>query len=139
MWFRLMILAFLFNGICTFGLRILTDMGLARDHTLQYLTFWYAGGAVAILLTTLRSRGRIGRSDIGIGAALGILSGTGQNLMGMALSTGLPGTVVFPVALAGGLFIVVALGVTVFGERVGIAGVAGIILGLVSIALLSVQ
>ena len=139
MWFRLMFLAFLFNGLCTFGLRILTDMGLAREHTLQYLIFWYAGGAIAILMATFRSRGKISRSDLGIGAALGILSGTGQNFLGMALSTGLPGNVVFPVALAGGLFIVVTIGVTVFGERVGPAGIAGIGLGILSIALLSIE
>ena len=139
MWFRLMLIAFLFNGVSSFGLRILTDMGLARDHTLQYLMFWYAGGAIVIFLTTVRSLGKISRSDLGIGAALGFLSGPGQNFMGMALATGLPGNVVFPVALAGGLFIVVAIGVTVFGERVGPAGIAGIALGIASIALLSIE
>jgi multidrug transporter EmrE-like cation transporter len=139
MWFRLMLLAFLFNGICTFGLRILTGMELAQEHTLHYLIFWYAGGAIAVLLATFRSLGSISRTDLGIGSALGILSGTGQNFLGLALSTGLPGNVVYPVALAGGLFIVVAIGVTVFRERVGPAGVAGIVLGIVSIALLSIE
>ena len=85
--------------------------------------------------------GRVGISkvDIIIGSALGVLSGLGQSFIGMALSTGLPGNVVYPVTLAGGLFIVVAIGVTIFQERVGWAGIAGILLGIISIALLSVE
>lgn len=139
MWFRLMMLAFVFNGLCSFGLRILTDMGLAKEHTLNYLFFWYLGGGIAMLLAVLGGRMSISRVDILIGSALGVLSGLGQSFIGMALSTGLPGNVVYPVTLAGGLFIVVSIGVTVFRERVGWAGIMGILLGIISIALLSVE
>ena len=139
MWFRLMMLAFVFNGLCSFGLRILTDMGLAKEHTLNYLFFWYLGGAVAMALAVAGVRVRISRVDMIIGSTLGVLSGLGQSFIGMALSTGLPGNVVYPVTLAGGLFIVVAIGVTLFRERVGWAGVTGILLGIISIALLSVE
>ena len=139
MWFRLMMLAFVFNGLCSFGLRILTDMGLAKEHTLNYLFFWYLGGAVAMTLAVVGMRVRISQVDMIIGSALGLLSGLGQSFIGMALSTGLPGNVVYPVTLAGGLFIVVAIGVTFFRERVGWAGIAGILLGIISIALLSVE
>ena len=139
MWFRLMMLAFVFNGLCSFGLRILADMGLAKEHTLHYLVFWYLGGAVAFLFTLLGRRSGISRFDLFVGSALGVLSGLGQSFIGLALSTGLPGNVVYPVTLAGGLFIVVAIGVTVFRERVGWAGITGILLGIVSIGLLSVE
>jgi multidrug transporter EmrE-like cation transporter len=139
MWFRLMMLAFVFNGLCSFGLRILTDMGLAKEHTLNYLFFWYLGGAIAMALGVVGGREGISKVDIIIGSALGVLSGLGQSFIGMALSTGLPGNVVYPVTLAGGLFIVVAIGVTIFQERVGWAGIAGILLGIISIALLSVE
>jgi multidrug transporter EmrE-like cation transporter len=139
MWFRLMMLAFVFNGLCSFGLRILTDMGLAREHTLNYLFFWYLGGAIAMALAVVGGRVGISKVDMIIGSALGLLSGLGQSFIGMALSTGLPGNVVYPVTLAGGLFIVVAIGVTVFQERVGWAGITGILLGIISIALLSVE
>ena len=134
-----MMLAFVFNGLCSFGLRILTDMGLAKEHTLNYLFFWYLGGAVAMTLAVVGMRVRISQVDMIIGSALGLLSGLGQSFIGMALSTGLPGNVVYPVTLAGGLFIVVAIGVTFFRERVGWAGIAGILLGIISIALLSVE
>lgn len=139
MWLRLMLLAFVLNGLCNFGLRILTEMGLAKDHTLHYLVFWYLAGAVAVFLSALRSPASLGKTDLLIGGGLGILSASGQACMGMALASGLPGNVVFPVALAGGLFIVVAAGVTVFRERVGPAGTAGILLGIASIALLSIE
>jgi multidrug transporter EmrE-like cation transporter len=139
MWFRLMMLAFVFNGLCSFGLRILTDMGLAKEHTLNYLFFWYLGGAIAMALAVVGGRVGISKVDMIIGSALGVLSGLGQSFIGMALSTGLPGNVVYPVTLAGGLFIVVAIGVTVFQERVGWAGITGILLGIISIALLSVE
>jgi len=57
--------------------------------------------------------------------------------MGLALSRGIPGNIVYPVTLAGGLFLVVLIAITVFRERIGPAGVAGIALGIISIALLS--
>lgn len=57
--------------------------------------------------------------------------------MGKALASGIPGSVVFPVALASGLFVVVLTAVVVFNGRIGPAGIAGIELGIISIALLS--
>jgi hypothetical protein len=139
MWFRLIMLAFVFNGMCAFGLRILTAKGLAKEYTLTYLFFWYLAGGAAILLAAISSRARVSMPDLLIGSVLGLLSAMGQSFIGKALSTGLPGNVVFPVALAGGLFIVVVIGVTIFRERVGWAGVTGILLGIVSIGLLSLE
>jgi multidrug transporter EmrE-like cation transporter len=138
-WFRLMMLAFLFNGLCTFGLRILTAMNLGRDFTLPYLVFWYLGGAVVLGIVALASRLRPRRPDILIGGGLGLFSSLGQGLLGAALASGLPGNIAYPVALAGGLFIVVALGVTVFRERIGFAGLTGVVIGIASIALLSLD
>jgi multidrug transporter EmrE-like cation transporter len=139
MWFRLMMAAFAFNGLCTFGLRILTGWGLASAYTLHYLVFWYLGGALIMLLLSMRSLGSLRWQELAIGGALGTCSGLGQSFIGMALGAGLPGNVVFPVCLAGGLFIVVLAGVTIFRERVGPVGLLGIVLGIVSIALLSLE
>lgn len=52
---------------------------------------------------------------------------------------GLDGNVVYPVTLAGGLFIVVLAGVVLFKEKVGKAGLLGIVLGILSLALLSIS
>lgn len=137
MWFRLMMMAFLLNGLCPFGLKILASLGLADRYTPVYLVFWYLAGVLFILSLFLGNWRRPVRSDILVGAGLGFFSVCGQTSMGLALAKGLPGSVVFPVALAGGLFMVVLTAVLVFKERIGPAGVAGISLGIISIALLS--
>ena len=137
MWFRLMMLAFFFNGLCPFGLRILAGLGLGARYTALYLVFWYLAGGLFMLGLFLRSPRRPHRYDILVGAGLGFFSTCGQNSMGLALANGLPGNVVFPVTLAGGLFLVVLAAIFIFRERLGPAGIAGIALGIVSIALLS--
>jgi drug/metabolite transporter (DMT)-like permease len=139
MWFRWMMIAFLFNGLCTFGIRILAGMGLAQNYTSAYLVFWYAAGAIFLLVPYLRARLRPNRPDILIGFGLGLCSWGGQTAIGLALGKGLPGSIVFPVVLAGGLFIVVASGVLIFKERIGPAGLGGVLLGVISIVLLSLE
>jgi multidrug transporter EmrE-like cation transporter len=143
MWFRWMMAAFFFNGACTFGIRILAGRGLASRYTSAYLFLWYSAGALLLALIHISSRFYIRKTlaprrvDIILGIALGTASVTGQTFLGMALGAGLPGSVVYPIALAGGLFIVVGAGFLLFRERVGPYGIAGIALGLVSIVLLS--
>ena len=139
MWFRLMMLAFVLNGLCTFGLRILANLGWADKYTSIYLVFWYLAGGLFIFVLVWRARRWPTRSDILVGALLGVFSVCGQTSMGLALANGLPGNVVFPVALGGGLFVVVLAAIVVFKEHIGPAGVAGISLGILSIALLSLN
>ena len=134
-----MMIAFLFNGLCTFGIRILAGLGLAAKYTSSYLVFWYLAGALFLLVLYLRSGERPKRVDVMVGLGLGLFSAAGQTALGLALAQGLPGNVVFPVVLAGGLFIVVAAGVVIFKERIGTAGIAGIVLGVLSIVLLSLE
>jgi len=139
MWFRLMMMAFLLNGLCPFGLRILAGLGLAEHYTPLYLAFWYLSGGLFILILFARAPRKPARSDVLVGAGLGLFSTCGQTAMGLAMANGLPGNVVFPVALAGGLFVVVLTAVVIFKERIGPAGIAGISLGIISIALLSLN
>jgi multidrug transporter EmrE-like cation transporter len=139
MWFRLMMVAFLFNGLCTFGIRILAAMGLAAKYTTSYLAFWYLAGTLFLAIQYGRTGERPKRSDLAVGSALGLCSAGGQTALGLALARGLPGSIVFPVVLAGGLFIVVASGVLIFGEKIGNAGRLGILLGIISIVLLSLD
>ncbi len=139
MWFRWMMVAFFFNGICTFGLRILAARQLAERYTSSYLSFWYLAGFVVLLVLFLHGKQRASRSDLLLGAGLGLCSAGGQTCLGLALAQGLPGNVVYPVTLAGGLFLVVAAGVLLFGERIGRAGIVGIVLGVISVILLALQ
>jgi len=138
-WFRLMMMTFFLNGLCPFGLRVLAGLGLAAHYTPLYLVFWYFSGGLFILILFSRAPRRPARSDILVGAGLGIFSTCGQTSMGLAMAKGLPGSVVFPVALAGGLFVVVLTAVVIFKERIGPAGIAGISFGIISIVLLSLN
>lgn len=139
MWFRFMMVAFFLNGLCPFGLRILSGLGLAARYTPLYLVFWYLSGGLFMLMLFLRTARRLARSDVLVGIGLGFFSACGQSCMGLALSKGIPGNVVYPVTLAGGLFLVVLIAILVFRERIGPAGMAGIALGILSIALLSLN
>ena len=134
-----MMVAFVFNGLCTFGVRILAALGLASKYTSSYLTFWYLSGALLLLIVYVRSSEKAKPVDWAIGGGLGLCSLCGQTFIGLALATGLPGHVVFPVVLAGGLFAVVAAGVIIFKEHIGMAGRVGIFLGIVSIVLLALE
>jgi multidrug transporter EmrE-like cation transporter len=55
----------------------------------------------------------------------------------MALSTGAPGYVVFPLTSGANIFLVAAAGFLLFHERVGRVGMVGIALGMLSIVILS--
>jgi len=139
MWFQLMMAAFVLNGLCSFGLRILAGFGLATHYTPLYLVFWYLSGGVFMLMLFLGTARRVARSDVLVGIGLGFFSACGQSSIGLAMSKGIPGNVVYPVTLAGGLFLVVLIAILVFRERIGPAGMAGIALGIISIALLSLN
>jgi multidrug transporter EmrE-like cation transporter len=137
MWFRLMMIAFLLNGLSPFGLRVLADLGLGSQYTRSYLIFWYLSGLCFVLVLYLKSGGRPTGREVFVAAVLGFFSVCGQTFLGLALAKGLAGNVVYPVTLAGGLIIVVLSGVLVFKEQIGKAGIAGIALGIFSLALLS--
>lgn len=139
MWFRWMMIAFVFNGLCTFGIRIIAGMGLAGRYTSAYLAFWYLAGALSLIVPYFRSSERSNKWDLSLGCCLGLCSWGGQTAIGLTLSKGLSGSIVFPVVLAGGLFIVVTAGVLIFKERIGKAGILGIVLGVISIVLLSLE
>ena len=136
-WIRLMLLAFVTNGLGPFGLKVLNERGLTAFQS-QYLVFWYLGGAIfgalAFLPGMRETRGR----EVALGAVMGLCSLGGQTFTGMSLSRGIPGHVAFPITTGGSLFLVAAAGIFVFKERVGAFGAAGIILGVVALIMLSV-
>lgn len=136
-WLRLMLVAFLANGIGPFGLKILTEMGLASTYQAQYLLYWYLGGfvfaAAALVRSGLRPRG----SEVALGALMGGCSLLGQSFTGLALSNGMPGHVVFPITTGGSLFLVASAGLFLFKENVGPYGIAGMVLGIAALVGLS--
>ena len=129
--------AFICNGVCNFGLRILAGRGLGERYTSVYLAIWYLAGSLLLFALYLPRQKRTRWVDVAVGAALGLASVMGQTSVGLALSRGLAGSIVYPITMAGGLFIVVVAGVVLFDERIGPCGIAGIALGITSIVLLS--
>jgi drug/metabolite transporter (DMT)-like permease len=136
-WLRLMLVAFVANGIGPFGLKILTEMGLASTYQAQYLLYWYLGGFIFAAAALIRSGLRPRASEVALGALMGGCSLLGQSFTGLALSSGMPGHVVFPITTGGSLFLVASAGLVLFKERVGPYGIAGMVLGIAALVGLS--
>lgn len=137
MWFRLILVAFITNGLGAFGLRILAGMGFADRYKFHYLVGLYLGGAgVAGLAYFLHDR-RPMRRELVVTAGMAACSILGQIAMMMALQRGLPGFVVFPVCVGGGMLLVLGTAVVFFRERLSPAGYLGIAIGFISLILLA--
>ncbi len=133
----MMLICFLTNGLCAFGLRVMTGMGLIEKYKLPYILLWYAAGLLLAAAILLRGRNLATRTELGVGVGLALCSVGGQLGMAGALQFGVPGYVVYQVAPCGGLLFVVLAGVLFFKERVTAYGICGIGLGLVALALLT--
>jgi drug/metabolite transporter (DMT)-like permease len=136
-WIRLMLVAFLANGLGPFGLKVLTEHGLAAYRS-QYLLCWYMGGFVFALIALVVSRSGVNSREILLGAAMGGCSLAGQSFTALALSKGLPGHIAFPLTTGGSLFLVALAGIVLFKERIGPYGLCGVVLGVTSLVMLSV-
>ena len=136
MWIRMMMICFLTNGLGAFGLRIMQGMDHS-DFKFPYLMLWYWAGLVLAIIVFLMKKQRLTVSEVAVGAGLGLSSMVGQLGMSYALQYGIPGYIVFQVAPGGGLFLVVLVGIVFFKERVSGYGIAGIILGMTALAVLT--
>jgi multidrug transporter EmrE-like cation transporter len=136
-WMRLMLVAFLANGIGPFGLKVLAMRGLTAYHS-QYLLYWYLGGFVFALAALVLGGGGVNGREILLGAAMGGCSLAGQSFTALALAKGLPGHIAFPLTTGGSLFLVALAGIVLFKERIGSYGLCGVILGVASLVMLSI-
>jgi len=139
MWFLLMLVILLTNGMSAFGLKMIAAWGLPETVKYPYLTVWYAAGLAAIALPKLLKGLRIGKTEIVWGALAGALSIGGQVAMAVALARGVPGHVVFPIAIGGSIFIVALAGRLIFGERLSPPTAIGLVLGFIAVILLGVS
>ncbi len=138
-WLRLMLVAFVANGIGPFGLKILSEQGLAAHvpGAVPPRTGIWARSCsriAALWRSRLRPYGR----EVWLGALMGACSLLGQAFTGLALSHGVPGHVAFPITTGGSLFLVAAAGLLLFKEKVGAYGMAGMVLGIAALVALSV-
>jgi multidrug transporter EmrE-like cation transporter len=156
-----MLIAWFANGVAQFGLKVLTEAGLSDRYRYQYIVAWYITGLCLSLcfaahrlvwpaLTSGIERWakdslcfaahRLvwpSRNEIAIGGLLAVCSVIGQACLALALASGAPGYVVFPLTSGANIFLVAAAGFLLFHEKVGRAGTAGIVLGMLSIIILS--
>jgi len=134
-WTRLMLVAFVANGVGPFGLKVLSERNLAAFQP-QYLLYWYVGGFCFALAAFFQSGVHINGWEVFLGLAMGACSFSGQAFTGLALSHGIPGHIAFPLTTGGSLFLVAGAGILLFKERVGRYGIAGIVLGILALVLL---
>jgi drug/metabolite transporter (DMT)-like permease len=138
-WFQLMLLACITNGLGAFGLKVLAGLGLTDRYELQYLLVWYLGwllfGVVVFIGRPFKPHTR----EILIAAAMGLCSVAGQFFTGLALARDVAGHVAFSISTGGTLFIVALAGILLFREKVGPYGLAGLVLGILSIVVLSIS
>lgn len=135
-WLRLMLIAFVTNGLGPFGLKVMNEQGYSSFQS-QYLVYWYLGGAIFGVAAFLGGQREVRAREVALGAVMGLCSLGGQTFTGMSLASGLPGHVVFPITTGGSLFLVAASGIFIFKERVGRYGAAGITLGILALIMLS--
>jgi drug/metabolite transporter (DMT)-like permease len=135
-WITAMLCAFLLNGICPFGLRVLAGRGLAQQYTPVYLVYWYLAGFGFGLLGLIKSRQKLSLANLTIGLIMAVASVGGQFFMGLALSHGVAGSVVFMLGMGASMCLVVLGGLIFFHERVGTYAKLGIVIGLVAALLL---
>lgn len=132
-----MAIALLTNGLGPFGLKILSERNLAHEYQYPYLFFWYFTAFVVSMIVFLRGHSKPFRREILIGAGMGCFSLLGQVGLVMALSSSVPGYLVFTLSLGGSLFVVVAGGVILFKERLKGYGIAGLVVGAAAILILA--
>ncbi len=139
MWLILMLIAFFFNGCGVFGLRILAGMGLTETHVNQYLLYFYLGGFLFMAVLLIMKKVRPSSSEVLIGTLMAICSLSGTASLAYALGNyHIPGNIAFPISNGGSLFVVIAGGVLLFRERLGMYGICGCALGTLAVLLLSV-
>ena len=139
MWFVLMLVMLLTNGMSAFGLKVISAWGLPETAKFSYLTVWYGAGFACIAVPMLLKGSRVGWKELGWGAAMAVLSIGGQVAMAIALSSKVPGNVVFPVTSGGAILVVGVAGQVFFGERMNRITTVGTVLGFVAVMLLSIS
>jgi multidrug transporter EmrE-like cation transporter len=139
MWFLLMIIILLTNGMSAFGLKVIAGWALPVSVKFPYLTIWYAAGLASIGAPMVFRGVRLGRRELLWGTLMAALSIVGQVAMSSALDSNVPGHIVFPIAIGGSIFVVALAGRIFFHERMNRLIVLGVTLGFLAVILLGIS
>ena len=100
------------------------------------LAVWFGTAAVVALAALRAQRLRPSRHDLPLGLLLGSVNVVGNFALLAALEH-LPGAIVFPVASAGGVMLVVVTSAALWGERLSRLALAGVALAVPALALMN--
>ena len=139
MWFWLVLLILMTNGMSAFGLKVVAAWQLQDTVKFPYLTIWYAAGMATLGLPMLLKGLQIGRKELALGVLMALTSIGGQVAMATALGLGVPGSIVFPVSAGGSLLVVMVAGRLFFGERMNVVSTLGVAVGVLTVILFSVS
>jgi drug/metabolite transporter (DMT)-like permease len=134
-WLSLIMLAFVANGLAASSQKVLVELG-DGDYAWQFYVVLYAAGAVVVAIVNLMNTGRPNRREMLISAAMAVASVAGNICIVKAFALKVPGTIAYPVANGGSLFLVVLAGVLAFRERISLVGIAGIAVGIAATLIL---
>lgn len=131
-----MILLLILSGMGSAMSKIFEETGLgALEDWFLLFTF---GTALPLALVLMKKRGeRVGKWEVGYGAAVGIANFFSSKLLLRALQS-IPGVIVFPVYNVGVILVVTLAGVLFFREKLNRQQVFGLILILGALVLLNI-
>jgi drug/metabolite transporter (DMT)-like permease len=128
-WLSLIMLAFVANGLAASSQKVLVELG-DGDYAWQFYVVLYAAGAVVVAVANAVNTGFPNGREALISAGMAVASVAGNICIVKALGMKVAGTIAYPVANGGSLFLVVLVGLLAFRERVNPVGIAGIVLGI---------
>lgn len=126
---------FLMQGSSLLPPKVLEELGLGQ-HKWAYLTVLFGTAAAGALWRWVAGRDRVSREGAAIGVGLGLANVAATAFMSVSLAV-LPGIIVYPVTSVGPMLIGMSLGIAVWGERPGMRALAGTLLAVPAVLLLS--
>lgn len=131
----LVLILFAIQGLVTTTPKALDAMGYGQ-HRWVYLTILFAAAAAGAVARWLATREQATPLSVGLGLALGSANVAATGLLLAAIRI-LPGIIVFPVSSVGPMLLGTMLGVLVWGERPARRTLAGLLLALPAVLILS--
>jgi len=131
----ILILLFLVQGLAMTTTRALKQFGLA-EHLWAYQALLFGSAALGAGLVWARTRDPLRPLGLGLGLIFGTANIAGTALLLVALAT-LSGVVVYPINSVGSMVLGAVLAMVIWHERPGPRAIAGILLAIPAVLLLS--
>jgi drug/metabolite transporter (DMT)-like permease len=131
----LLLALFLMQGTSLLPPKVLQELGLGQ-HRWAYLAVLFGTASVGASGSWVMGRDRISAAGAAIGVGLGLANVAATALMSASLAA-LPGIVVYPITSVGPMLIGVTLGISVWRERPGMRALAGTLIAVPAVLLLS--